>query len=127
MTTWQREYVRCGKRRCKTCPHGPYWYGYWKENGRTKSKYGGKVHPVSGERADAPTEKEDPREKIFNKDTASRKLALRIMGLSDQVSEANIKARYKVLVKELHPDRGGHTKEMQYVVAAFSYLKAFFK
>ena len=41
--TYQLEMVRCGKSRCRSCPHGPYWYQYWKEGGRTKSKYIGKA------------------------------------------------------------------------------------
>ena len=40
--TMQLELVRCGKPACKSCPHGPYWYRYWKEKGRTRSKYVGK-------------------------------------------------------------------------------------
>jgi hypothetical protein len=40
--TMQLELVRCGKPACRSCPHGPYWYRYWKESGRTKSKYVGK-------------------------------------------------------------------------------------
>jgi hypothetical protein len=39
--TYRLEWVSCGKG-CKGCPHGPYWYGYWKEGGRTRSKYIGK-------------------------------------------------------------------------------------
>ncbi len=41
--TYRLEKVRCGKKGCKKCPHGPYWYAYWKENGKTKSKYIGKT------------------------------------------------------------------------------------
>ncbi|MBI3537057.1 MAG: hypothetical protein HY070_05820, partial [Chloroflexi bacterium] len=26
-------------------PHGPYWYAYWKEEGRTRSRYVGRVLP----------------------------------------------------------------------------------
>jgi hypothetical protein len=26
--------------------HGPYWYAYWKENGRTRSRYIGKEPPA---------------------------------------------------------------------------------
>ncbi len=46
--TYQLERVRCG---CKTCHcakgrgHGPYWYGYWSVNGKTRSKYVGKTLP----------------------------------------------------------------------------------
>ena len=42
--TYRLEKVFCGKG-CKGCPHGPYWYGYWKEGGRTRSKYIGKRLP----------------------------------------------------------------------------------
>jgi hypothetical protein len=40
-TTYRLERVSCGKN-CKGCPHGPYWYGYWREGGKTHSKYIGK-------------------------------------------------------------------------------------
>jgi len=35
--------VRCGKDGCTSCPHGPYWYAYWTEDGRRRSKYVGKL------------------------------------------------------------------------------------
>jgi hypothetical protein len=37
--TFRYETVRCGKPNCTRCPHGPYWYAYWKENGRTKNRH----------------------------------------------------------------------------------------
>jgi hypothetical protein len=40
--TYRLERVSCGKS-CKGCPHGPYWYGYWREGGKTHSKYIGKT------------------------------------------------------------------------------------
>lgn len=43
--TYRQQYTRCGKERCRKCKdgagHGPYWYAYWSENGRTISKYVG--------------------------------------------------------------------------------------
>ncbi len=35
--------VRCGKAACTSCPHGPYWYAYWTEDGRRRSKYVGRL------------------------------------------------------------------------------------
>ncbi|GBE24638.1 MAG TPA: hypothetical protein ENG98_02060 [Actinobacteria bacterium] len=35
--------VRCGKPTCSRCPHGPYWYAYWREDGKRRSKYLGKL------------------------------------------------------------------------------------
>jgi hypothetical protein len=38
--------VKCGKPNCKCASgegHGPYWYAYWWEKGRTRSKYIGKT------------------------------------------------------------------------------------
>ena len=43
--TYRQEHVRCGKEACGTCPHGPYWYGYWKEDGRTRKQYIGRTLP----------------------------------------------------------------------------------
>lgn len=54
--TYRQQFTRCGKQRCRKCRegagHGPYWYAYWSENGRTVSKYIG-IHP--------PVEKTEPR------------------------------------------------------------------
>lgn len=35
--------VKCGKRSCTSCPHGPYWYAYWTEDGKRRSKYVGRL------------------------------------------------------------------------------------
>jgi hypothetical protein len=49
--TLRFELVKCGKERCKRCAggpaHGPYWYAYWKRDGRTRSKYIGKQLPAA--------------------------------------------------------------------------------
>ena len=41
--TYRQQFTRCGKQRCRRCRdsegHGPYWYAYWSEKGRTVSKY----------------------------------------------------------------------------------------
>ena len=48
--TYAQQYRRCGKPSCPLCAaggrgHGPYWYAYWREGGRTRSRYLGKVPP----------------------------------------------------------------------------------
>ncbi len=43
--TFRQEHVRCGKPGCRTCPHGPYWYAYWREDGRVRSRYIGRHRP----------------------------------------------------------------------------------
>jgi hypothetical protein len=43
--TIRKEYVKCGNPYCSRCEHGPYYYGYWKENGKLKKKYIGKYDP----------------------------------------------------------------------------------
>lgn len=45
---FQLEYIKCGKPKCKCTKgkgHGPYWYQYWSEGGKTRSKYIGKKLP----------------------------------------------------------------------------------
>lgn len=43
--TYRQQHVRCGKPTCSACPHGPYWYGYWKEEGHTRKQYIGRHLP----------------------------------------------------------------------------------
>jgi hypothetical protein len=38
--------VRCGKPTCGKCPHGPYWYAYWWEDGKRRSRYLGKLEDL---------------------------------------------------------------------------------
>lgn len=42
---YRQEHVRCGKPACRSCPHGPYWYAYYKEDGRTRRRYVGRHLP----------------------------------------------------------------------------------
>jgi hypothetical protein len=46
--SYRSEMVRCGKKGCKCANgelHGPYWYAYWTEKGKTQSQYIGKRLP----------------------------------------------------------------------------------
>jgi hypothetical protein len=43
--TYRLESVKCGKPNCRSCPHGPYWYAYFRENNRLKSRYIGRELP----------------------------------------------------------------------------------
>lgn len=47
--TYRLETVRCGKEGCKSCPHGPYWYAYYREGNRLKSRYIGRDLSVETE------------------------------------------------------------------------------
>ncbi len=50
--TYRLEHVRCGKPGCKSCPHGPYWYAYFREEGKLRSRYIGRELPATAESAD---------------------------------------------------------------------------
>lgn len=39
----RRQWVKCGKEACTRCPHGPYWYASWREAGKRRSRYIGKL------------------------------------------------------------------------------------
>ncbi|MGD1838325.1 MAG: hypothetical protein ACPKPY_09765 [Nitrososphaeraceae archaeon] len=36
--TIRKEYVKCNKEFCLRCPHGPYYYAYWRDNKSNKRK-----------------------------------------------------------------------------------------
>lgn len=44
--TYRLEHVKCGKPNCESCPHGPYWYAYYREGNRLKSRYIGRELPT---------------------------------------------------------------------------------
>jgi len=52
----RRQWVRCGKENCTRCPHGPYWYAYWREGGRRRSRYVGKLDEEAVNRPGVPAE-----------------------------------------------------------------------
>ena len=41
--TLRQQHVKCGKTACTRCPHGPYWYAYWREDGKRRSRYVGRL------------------------------------------------------------------------------------
>jgi len=43
--TYRQQEVRCGKAECTKCPHGPYWYAFWREGDRVRSRYIGRTLP----------------------------------------------------------------------------------
>jgi hypothetical protein len=43
--TYRLESVKCGKPGCTKCPHGPYWYAYFREGGKVRSRYIGPELP----------------------------------------------------------------------------------
>ncbi len=48
LVVYMRKRIRCGKPKCGKCGkggrgHGPYWYGFWRDGKRIKSKYVGKL------------------------------------------------------------------------------------
>jgi hypothetical protein len=45
--TYRLEKVRCGKPGCASCPHGPYWYAYFREGNRLRSRYIGPELPAA--------------------------------------------------------------------------------
>src|SRR2546429_1142013 len=51
--TYRLVSIRCGKENCKCIKgsgHGPYWYAFWSEQGKTRSKYIGKKRPQKAEK-----------------------------------------------------------------------------
>jgi hypothetical protein len=43
--TIREEYVKCGNYSCRRCKHGPYYYAYWRDQGKQYKKYLGKYDP----------------------------------------------------------------------------------
>ena len=49
--TYRLETVRCGKSNCRSCPHGPYWYAYYREGDKLRSRYVGRELPEGAQQS----------------------------------------------------------------------------
>jgi hypothetical protein len=124
--TYRCQYVRCCNPRCRACPHGPYWYGFWKEGGRTRSCYYGKKDPrPPAPRVVKASELERWRA-MFERRTASVELAQEILGLGVIYDQDAATQAYRKRCMDWHPDRQGDSEKMQMANAAWSYLRAFY-
>jgi hypothetical protein len=125
--SYRCQYIRCGKLNCRSCPHGPYWYGFRSEKGRTRSKYFGKNDPrhkksVSKNNDGKTHKKEHPYDKILSSATANAGLAGEILGVFMVKDRVLVQKRYRELVLANHPDRGGDHDTFVRINAAWSYL-----
>jgi hypothetical protein len=118
-STWRCEWVNCCKPNCHSCPHGPYWYEYYREGKRLKKRYRGKKVPwSSGE-----TKEEEPGDEIgafLLRPTFAG--ALLVLGLAEGVTVTQVQRHYRVLALQYHPDRGGSVRTMQAINAAYGYV-----
>lgn len=132
--TVRSEYVRCGKAGCRSCPHGPYWYGYRTRDGKTEKKYFGRSEPKKEESKKEERRRPDPERDrierwncIFDKRTANGPLAAEILGLPWPTGEGEVIAKYRFLALKHHPDRGGDARMFCWINSANEYLMSVFK
>jgi DnaJ domain len=123
---FRAEYIKCGKKGCKSCPHGPYWYGYQRIKGKLHKKYYGKVDPrdKAREREKRPNH---PHDDIFLKSKATLNMAYHILGIGGGMMLQDIKKHFRQLSMKHHPDRGGDEQVYKRIVAAWSYIQSMFK
>ena len=129
--TWVLKFVRCGKESCwcgrSADGHGPYWYTAQHRGGRVRWKYVGRYRPESSFPQDAPPESYqtpvDPRFELHGKMRLDK--ALSILGFTVIPKRASLVARWRLLVAEHHPDRGGSTAVCAAINAANSFLRPY--
>jgi DnaJ-like protein len=116
--TLLRQKINCGNPRCGTCRgvryvHGPYWYAYWWEAGRTRSAYVGKKHPggAAGERESRKVER-----KIHGDPWG-------VLGISPDADHSTARRAYRRRAFETHPDRGGTQAEAVAVNRAWAEIR----
>lgn len=122
--SYRAEYVKCGKKGCKSCPHGPYWYGYERKGGKLHKKYYGKLDPRDRQR-DRTKRESHPWDDVFLKSKVNVGICRLILGLPPCAPLADAKKRFRELTREHHPDRGGDEDTYKRIVAAWSYIQSF--
>lgn len=121
--SYQREWVKCGKKGCKKCPHGPYWYAYWREGSKIRKKYIGKTKP------DGATDNEQTSiphrwDAIFDARKATVLLAAEILGFDGGCTLDEARKAWRELVWKAHPDRGGDSTYIRHYNSAWEHIRA---
>ncbi len=82
--TYRQQFTRCGKARCRKCRegegHGPYWYAYWSEKGRTVSKYVGIEPPTHSEAMHQQSDEKDQVSSVAVQGAAGPLLRVYLLG-----------------------------------------------
>lgn len=125
--THRLEYVKCGKDSCKSCPHGPYWYGYRKVAGRTKKKYIGKHYPGGNDNWTKLDVQECYLDGVFLKVTCSVELCRLVLGLPIGFDLKMAKKRFKQLSVTHGEGRRGDEHVLKRSLAAITYLTSTMK
>ena len=77
---------------------------------------------------DATGQGPSPHREAAPRVTSGQKRALEVLELADTATAEDVRKRYKVLVKQYHPDANGgdrrHEEQLQSVIQAHDYLKA---
>lgn len=121
--TLEAQWVRCGKHRCKTCPHGPYWYGFQHKGGKMKSKYLGRLAPWEREgflsRADAERLRMTMRPLALDE-----QIARQILSVSPRAAEHGcyLAAVALLLAIDERGSKGGSADRIR-IRAAFNWLR----
>jgi len=120
--TLRCEWVRCCNPRCRACPHGPYWYAYWREGKRTRKRYIGKQLPPPPPPASSPS----PHrwDAIFDRRTATLSLAYEILAIGPDATFEAARTTYRRLMLLNHPDRGGDVRLCAWQNCAWEYVRA---
>jgi len=125
--TWsyQVEYISCGKK-CKSCPHGPYWYRYQKQSGKTIKEYVGKFMAFQyGVEGAQEMMTRDPRRLILKGDTATPNLAYAILGLKPGAGPDETRRAFDTLASFCRQDLDALHPELALLTCAYTYLRVF--
>lgn len=120
--TFRQEHVKCGRKGCKKCPHGPYWYAYHREGGKLKKRYVGKDLPKKNE-APPPPPPPHPWDEIKRVDCRDILLACEILGVNQHDDRETVRKKYYYLSMKQHPDRGGCEVDFKRSSAAWEVIR----
>lgn len=122
--TYRFEYVRCGKKSCKSCPHGPYWYRYRREGPKVRKEYVGKRRPAdAGQAAADPAGRHwDAYDEVLAAGGLTLLNAFAVLGLPNGADGPTARLHYRRLCLEFHPDRGGDARKMKALNVSWEYL-----
>jgi hypothetical protein len=113
------QWIRCGKRACRSCPHGPYWYAFWwdADRQRMRSGYVGKFLPREETREQEREQRREGHVEVGD--------PFDFLGITRSTTRDEATRAYKRRMVRVHPDKGGTHTEAVAVNLAWERVKRY--
>lgn len=116
--TYQAKRIKCGKKACKSCPHGPYLYRHRTTGGKSVCEYVGKIP----DKHDELDKKHEWRYALYDKEEIAVAAARKLLGIKPHMSLDVWHIQLDKALRRARPGKNGKEHDKFFVHRAWNVL-----